>query len=144
MNKIIAYDVSSLPTQNYHLSLAKMIMDQWEIATAEIEYDVNILHVMETTKFLSASQLSWDANQWPVWANSDYVWKRVAFSSEREHGHDSYKSGHFSPVVTSAYSMNRLMLFSENRQVSAFNVLQYIHLEPYFHQIIAKFFTEFS
>ena len=121
-----------------------MVMDQWEIATAEIEYDVNILHVMETTKFLSASQLSWDANQWPVWANSDYVWKRVAFSSEREHGHDSYKSGHFSPVVTSAYSMNRLMLFSENRQVSAFNVLQYIHLEPYFHQIIAKFFTVFS
>ena len=98
-----------------------MIMDQWEITTAEIEYGVDILHVMETTKFLSASQLSWDANQWPVWANADYVWKRVAFSSEREHGHASKKGGHFSPVVTSAYSMNRLMLFSENRQVSVLN-----------------------
>ena len=118
-----------------------MVMDQWEIATAEIEYDVNIFHVMETTKFLSASQLSWDANQWPVWANSDYVWKRVAFSSEREHGHDSYKGGHFSPVVTSAYSMNRLMLFSENRQVSA---SPYLRMSNLINLIIAKFFTEFS
>ena len=56
---MLEYDVSSLPTQNYHLSLAKTIMDQWEIATAEIEYGVDIFHVMETTKFLSASQLSW-------------------------------------------------------------------------------------
>ena len=110
-------------------------MDQWEISTAEIEYGVNILHVMETTKFLSTSQLSWDAKQWPVWANADYVWKRVAFSTHREHGNVSDKYGHFSPVVTSAYSMNRLMLFSENRQVSTFsevivggiiqNILQY-------------------
>ena len=101
---MVAYDVASLPTQNFHLSLAKTIMDQWEIATAEIEYGVDIFHVMETTKFLSASQLSWDATQWPVWANSDYVWRR---STADRDGH-----------VTSSYSMNRLMLFSENQQVS--------------------------
>ena len=100
---ILSYDVTQLPTKNYHLSLCKIIMDQWEIATAEIEYGVEIFHVMETTKFQSAEQLSWNEDQWPIWANADYVWKRSTADRENH--------------VTSSYSMNRLMLFSENRQV---------------------------
>ena len=55
---IISRDSTTLPLKNYHLSLAKMIMDQFEIFAADIDYGTTYLNVMETTRFLSRPDLA--------------------------------------------------------------------------------------
>ena len=49
--------------KNYHLSLAKMIMDQFEIFAADIDYGTDYLNIMETTRFLSERDLAWNDAQ---------------------------------------------------------------------------------
>ena len=60
---ILARDSSLLPLKNSHLSLAKMVMDQFEIFAAEIDYGTDFLNVMETTRLLAQSHLSWSDYQ---------------------------------------------------------------------------------
>ena len=60
---IISRDSSTMPLKNYHLSLAKMIMDQFEIFAADIDYGTDYLNIMETTRFLSEPDLAWNDAQ---------------------------------------------------------------------------------
>ena len=53
---MIKRETSTLPP-NYFLSVAKMIADQWEIMTAEIDYQTDIWHLMETTRLVGTYQL---------------------------------------------------------------------------------------
>ena len=56
---ILERDSSLLPLKNVHLSVAKMVMDQFEIFAAEIDYGTDFLNVMETTRLLAQPDLSW-------------------------------------------------------------------------------------
>ena len=56
---ILERDALLLPLKNVHLSVAKMVMDQFEIFAAEIDYGTDFLNVMETTRLLAQPDLSW-------------------------------------------------------------------------------------
>ena len=60
---ILERDALLLPLKNVHLSVAKMVMDQFEIFAAEIDYGTDFLNVMETTRLLAQSHLSWSDYQ---------------------------------------------------------------------------------
>ena len=84
---------------DFHTSIARTISDQFYLATAEIDYGVTYFHIMETTKFLSASAISHQPRQWPIWSNAQYVF---------ESSISTVDGG------MSDYSTHKLMLFSSN------------------------------
>ena len=78
--------------ENFHLSISKLISDHFEMATAQvsfqiklsirsirlvhdylfenytkIDYGIDYFHMMETTRLLGAPQLAHQPHQWPVW-----------------------------------------------------------------------------
>ena len=76
ITNMISRDMSNVDSGiNYHLSISKLMMDQWEMSTAKINYDVDYLHVMESTLLLAAEQLAWQPAQWPAWYSADYIFK---------------------------------------------------------------------
>ena len=94
-------DWAELP-DNIHLSIAKVIDDTWEISTAQIDYGVDILQVMDCTRFLSEYSISGMAKQWPIWSAARYAFERSTATSDGVEGYTRDQSTH------------RLMLFSEN------------------------------
>ena len=94
---------SGLPS-NYFLSIGKMIADQWEILTAEIDYGTDIWHLLETTRLVAQPEFAHDSEAWPVWYQMNYIWRSRSTASVQQ-------------TVTTAASMNKLMLFSPDRQV---------------------------
>ena len=100
---MIKRKTSTLP-QNYFLSVAKMIADQWEIMTAEIDYQTDIWHLMETTRLVGTYKLAHEPEKWPIWYQMDYVFGSRSTASP-------------TGSVTTTASMNKLMLFSPDRQV---------------------------
>ena len=84
-------DYSKLPS-NYHLSVAKMISDIWEVSTSEIDYGVDILHVMDCTRFLSEHTISGMAKHWPVWDQARFVFEQsTATLSTRSRSEGTYQ-----------------------------------------------------
>ena len=94
---------SGLPG-NYFLSIGKMIADQWEILTAEIDYETDIWHLLETTRLVAQPEFAHNSEAWPVWYQMNYIWRSRSTASVQQ-------------TVTTAASMNKLMLFSPDRQV---------------------------
>merc|ERR1711892_1149068 len=94
---------SDLPP-SYFLSVAKMIADQWEILSADIDYNTGIWHLMETTRLVQTHQLAHQPAMWPVWYQMDYIF-------------GSRSTATSNGAVSTTASMNKLMLFSPDRQV---------------------------
>jgi len=86
-------------SENIHFSIAKIIMDQWEISTAQIDYPSSILHVMESTRLLTRSEFAWEGNHWPIWYTAEYIFSRCSFKSQL--------------TISSSIQMHKMMLFSE-------------------------------
>lgn len=93
--------MSGMP-EDFHNSLARTVMDQFELATTIIDYGVNYLHVMETTRLL-AQHSTHQPENWPVWYAANYVFDRSTATETQS--------------VTSSYSTTKLMLFSSNSEL---------------------------
>ena len=100
---MIKRKTDNLP-DNYPMSIAKMISDTFYISTAEIDYGYDIWHPMETTRLVQQHEFAHDPSMWHVWFQMDYIFRYRSTAS-------------VSGEITNAASMNKLMLFSPDRQV---------------------------
>ena len=103
ISNMIKRNVGALPP-NYFMSIAKMISDQFYIYTAEIDYGTDIWHLMETTRLVATSKMAHESHMWPVWFQMDYIFARRSSASA-------------TGAVTTEASINKLMMFSPDRQV---------------------------